>query len=50
MLGVMGDWDFETISQLNFEAAAVVAAIPKLMNKILNPKPSFDEFALKLHR
>jgi len=49
MLGVMADWDFETISKLNFAAAAVAAAIPKLLNKNLNPKPSFAEFTLKLH-
>jgi len=35
---------------LNFAAAAVAAAIPKLMNKNLNPKTVNDEFALKLNR
>ena len=49
MLGVMADWDFETIFILNFAAAAVAAAIPKLLNKNLNPKLSFAEFTLKLH-
>ena len=49
MLGVMADRDFETISKLNFAAAAVAAAIPKLLNKNLNPKPSFAEFTLILH-
>ena len=34
---------------MNFAAAAVAAAIPKLLNKNLNPKPSFAEFTLKLH-
>ena len=35
---------------MNFAAAAVAAAIPKLMNKNLNPKTVNDEFALKLNR